>query len=932
MPSSVDDCLSTHELLAHMYLSPPEDPHKDKKASMSPIAVTNNMNTDAPSAPRNRDQQQHKVDFSSRAQHAKGSSGGEEEGGASGGGYDSRYPNLAFHQHSNKKGKDDPPASFLQTPAQLPRDQLKAATNYDFTMTTSTAVSKFGPRLNTHTPGNFAYMGQTPMTGASLGSNNDPTPRAMTGSSILKPSNFKTATGNALDNASDTINAGISAMGLVRGNNPLGPTPLVRRNDPGGKDQSQQQLPTPSPGMHYHLPAASSMKTFEGLPPTKKRGQSSVDEEDPAMLRYASTAGSDQSPLIAKGTNSDQMDEIEASRTPHTHPQVLPDGILRDPSAPSYGSGRPRRENQNHPQSNTPAALTEFPYYFDGYAAWLCRHCSHISPLYRTENYIWHYPQAPPNEFVDQHLIVCPGLNIPSSVSHRPPPLPAAGSQYEQQPTSKNSHDVAPDPPTGRSPPMSLHQKVAKSNQQAQQYFPGQLYPPMTQAYSMMPTQQLGKQPQYMMPPHGAQQPPFPFGLSGTVDPSPARAKPKRRSTGKNVSPKGRPSDDDTYMKAIEHLEEVEELAADLTQANSDIGSSLVEPSDSELITDYFFHIMKQLVVCRFAEKDRKTRGGKRENINIGYGGLQCRHCISGPSSRKFFWSNVDRLANSFAEIPTHVLKCKSTPEDVRDALLILKGKHSSQMQSLARGSQKVFFRRMWRRLHDGDETNGATPISNKPSRDDSEASNGSDNVSKSSGSRPNATRMLAETLAAESLKTASRDSVAMNLAEPGNTTTSDVVLLAISEDKDWLSDDQCFVRSNIEVFVATDTDAKLAVEERKYPIKPGWVGLRCVHCAKTPSGARDTAVCYPYSVSGIYESVKEFQRMHFEKCPNLPPDIIEASRSVNKASTTLSSVLRRYYVQSAKALGLVDMLEGGITAGAKVRHIFNVKMSHLFA
>ena len=887
------------------------------------------MNTDAPTAPRNRDQQQHRVDFSSRVLHGRGSSDGEEEGSAGGGGYDSRYPSIAFHPSSNKKGKDDPPASILQTPAQLPRDHLKGATTFDSTMTTSTAVSKFGrdfSRLNTNTPGNFAYHGQTPMTGASLGSNNDPTPRAMTGSGILKSSNFKPATVNALNNASAPINAGISAMGLVRGNNPLGPTPLVRRNDPGGKEQpQQQQLPTPSPGMHYHLPAASSMKTFEGLPPTKKRGQSSVDEEDPAMLRYASTAGSDHSPLIAKGTNSDSMDEIEASRTPPTQPHVLPDGILRDPSA----SGLPRRENQIKPQPNTPAALTEFPYYFDGYASWLCRHCSHISPYYRGENYIWHFPQAPPNEFVDQHLVVCPGLNTSSSASHRPPPqfnptsLPQAGAHYEQQqPSYENSHAVAPDPPTGRSPPVELRQKATKSNLQTQQYFPGQLYPTMTQTYSMMPTQQLGTQPQYMMPPPGAQQPPFPFGLGGTVDPSPARTKPKRRSTGKNVSPKGRPSDDETYIKAIEHLEEVEEQAADLTEANTDIGSSLVEPSDSELITDYFFHIMKQLVVCRFAEKDRKTRGGKRENINIGYGGLQCRHCISAPTSRKFFWSNVDRLANSFAEIPTHVLKCRSTPEDVRDALLILKGKHSSQMQSLARGSQKVFFRRMWRRLHDGDETGGATPISNKPSRDDSEASDGSDNASKSSDSKPTAARMLAETLAAESLKTASRNAAAMNLAESDSTKSSNVVLLAIPEDKDWLSDDQCFVRNNIEVFVATSTDAKVAIEERKYPIKPGWVGLRCIHCAKTPRGARDAAVCYPYSVSGIYESVREFQRMHFEKCPNLPPDIVAASRTVNKSSTTLSSVLRRYYVQSAKALGLVDMLEGGIRAGAKVRHI----------
>ena len=126
--------------------------------------------------------------------------------------------------------------------------------------------------------------------------------------------------------------------------------------------------------------------------------------------------------------------------------------------------------------------------------------------------------------------------------------------------------------------------------------------------------------------------------------------------------------------------------------------------------------------------------------------------------------------------------------------------------------------------------------------------------------------------------------------------------------------------RKSILVFVATKHDCKIAVEEHKYPIKPGWVGLRCVHCAKTPRGARGAAVHYPYSVSGIFETVREFQRMHFEKCSNLPVGVVEAARSSNKASTTLSSVLRRYYVQSARALGLVDNPDGGIKAGAKVR------------
>src|SRR5210317_1718398 len=113
---------------------------------------------------------------------------------------------------------------------------------------------------------------------------------------------------------------------------------------------------------------------------------------------------------------------------------------------------------------------------------------------------------------------------------------------------------------------------------------------------------------------------------------------------------------------------------------------------------------MEQLKMCRLSEQDRKTRGGKRQDVAVGYGGLQCIHCASAPSSRKFFWSNVDRLANSFAGIPDHVLTCKMCPSEVTEALLVLKGRNNIQMTRLPRGSQKKYLCRLWKRLHAGDD------------------------------------------------------------------------------------------------------------------------------------------------------------------------------------------------------------------------------------
>eukprot|EP00557_Chaetoceros_sp_GSL56_P007577 CAMPEP_0176499756 /NCGR_PEP_ID=MMETSP0200_2-20121128/13117_1 /TAXON_ID=947934 /ORGANISM="Chaetoceros sp., Strain GSL56" /LENGTH=670 /DNA_ID=CAMNT_0017898237 /DNA_START=174 /DNA_END=2186 /DNA_ORIENTATION=+ len=131
----------------------------------------------------------------------------------------------------------------------------------------------------------------------------------------------------------------------------------------------------------------------------------------------------------------------------------------------------------------------------------------------------------------------------------------------------------------------------------------------------------------------------------------------------------------------------------------------LVQEDDKPLITDYFIHIMKQLRICNFMEKDRATRGGKRTNIKVGYGGLECIHCSLTNSPRKFFWSDVNRLSNSFAEIPTHVLRCSSCPEVVKKALLTLKEFHPTQMAEKQRGSQKTYLRRVWKRIHGKDES-----------------------------------------------------------------------------------------------------------------------------------------------------------------------------------------------------------------------------------
>lgn len=315
---------------------------------------------------------------------------------------------------------------------------------------------------------------------------------------------------------------------------------------------------------------------------------------------------------------------------------------------------------------------------------------------------------------------------------------------------------------------------------------------------------------------------------------------------------------------------------------------------------------MLQFKPCKFTETDRSAKGRKRDNIPNGFAGIQCRHCAGRTDGRKFFWSNVDRLANSFTEIPVHLMKCRKCPPAVRDTVVSLKKSHLEQMARLPRGSQKVFFRRMWRRLHEDLKKKAA-----------SSAANDNENDKTASGG-------------------ANGDGVSSISANTTTTTTSDGntrVLLSVPEDRDWLSDLDCFVRRNLEVFLATEEDVKKLHDEKKYRVVAGQVGMRCVHCAATKEGARGSAIFFPYMTCDIFEFVRDFQKNHLDcspsgnssiggnragggnsccaVCPNMPSEVKEELAGLTRTVSSLNSMLKRYSVLAAKALGLYDTSEG---------------------
>lgn len=519
--------------------------------------------------------------------------------------------------------------------------------------------------------------------------------------------------------------------------------------------------------------------------------------------------------------------EQEAARTGSSKGNDSLTPMLRYGSNPSAGA------SVLLPSQSESTTLKEFPFIFDGYSGWVCRHCSHLDHYYRGPNYYMQGVKPPPNDFVDQHLRLCPALNRSWSNNFGNMTMTDQGGRYRQTPIQ---------------------------------------HPREEEEITEYTTTEEGKKP--------------PGERQDAQTGSPTRG---RKRAAEEVSPKGCDITIETYTKALSLLQKRAEKMPRLSSVN-DVGSTVVKEEDLTLLTDYFYYITLQLTVCRFNEEDRRARGGKRKNIQIRFGGLECSHCASTQSARKFFWSSVDRLANSFAEIPAHVMKCKDCPVEVKDALLVLKSRHADQMALLKRGSQKVFLRRIWRRLHDGDADEATAAA--KP-------------VYSHSG-------LLEQ---AGELKPPPKSGSA--LFSPKERAP---VLLAMPQDEDWLSDLDCFVRKQVEIFIASETDVKHAEEGQKYPITLGQVGLRCLHCATLCREAHDdTVFFYPCSISGIYESVRELQRCHLNECPSLPPELERKRSNLIGGASSLSSVLRRYYVQAAKALGLYDSEDGGIRAGGTV-------------
>lgn len=158
-------------------------------------------------------------------------------------------------------------------------------------------------------------------------------------------------------------------------------------------------------------------------------------------------------------------------------------------------------------------------------------------------------------------------------------------------------------------------------------------------------------------------------------------------------------------------LDILAQVASNVTTVNK----PLVLPEDKPHIAEFLYVVMNQLQPCRFTEADRN----KRRLKDVGCIGVECKHCAGQVDGRKFFWSSVNAVESNFVSVHTHMMECKMAPKEMKDNLAELKKLRKEQTAALKTGSQKTFFARVWKRLHEDPKQPKENKAETEPSKAD---------------------------------------------------------------------------------------------------------------------------------------------------------------------------------------------------------------------
>jgi hypothetical protein len=151
-----------------------------------------------------------------------------------------------------------------------------------------------------------------------------------------------------------------------------------------------------------------------------------------------------------------------------------------------------------------------------------------------------------------------------------------------------------------------------------------------------------------------------------------------------------------------------------------------------------------------------------------------------------------------------------------------------------------------------------------------------------------------------------------MQVPVDANMTGRPPTVIYMSCDDDSLSEYQCLVRKQIELFEARREDVDSNAQGRNRPIVMGQVGIRCRHCTMLPPKHRARgAIYYPAKLYGLYQAAQNMASSHLcEHCQHVPPDIRAELLKLRDRKSSAGGG-KKYWADGVRILGVFEDEDG---------------------
>eukprot|EP00546_Thalassionema_frauenfeldii_P018851 CAMPEP_0178900240 /NCGR_PEP_ID=MMETSP0786-20121207/3366_1 /TAXON_ID=186022 /ORGANISM="Thalassionema frauenfeldii, Strain CCMP 1798" /LENGTH=1080 /DNA_ID=CAMNT_0020571227 /DNA_START=69 /DNA_END=3310 /DNA_ORIENTATION=- len=375
----------------------------------------------------------------------------------------------------------------------------------------------------------------------------------------------------------------------------------------------------------------------------------------------------------------------------------------------------------------------------------------------------------------------------------------------------------------------------------------------------------------------------------------------------------------------------------------------LVLPEDQPLISDYLYLTLEQMSPCNLMEADKV---GCYKGRKVGFPGLACKHCVGQAGCGRYFPASEASLSQTTTSqtIMNHVRNCRRCPIEIRENLELMKrarmGPDGKRADKPKHGGRKVFFHRLWCRIQRiplSDDEGGKKKSSRKkkePKRavkkrqpptkfEDSEAEEEVDQRDEDTENTSDETETDQDEDSSDEEKldgdfersprymTSSKGR--QNKKKAPEQWFEGCVRLTKTDDPHWLSEMQCYVRSDlVEVFSHKRKDPLDGYGGRKEP-GIGQVGIRCVFCKTLPKAERSSGCIYfPDTLAAIHTKVGDMIRLHFPSCPAMPDDVKSTFRSNRGFGAKADGDAQQYWIDAARDIGLCDAPAGGDVWGIR--------------